>query len=94
MLVGSEDKIIVESGAGLLILFSGWERAHSEPCNCFQNFEEGKKIRQGFKPQKDNWFYLSADYSQIELKLLAHFSEESVLIDAFINDSILIAVSR
>jgi len=47
--------------------------------------EEGKKMRQGFKPQKEDWFYLSSDYSQIELKLLAHFSKEPKLLDAFNN---------
>ncbi len=47
--------------------------------------EEGKKMRQGFKPQKLGWFYLSADYSQIELKLLAHFSEDPKLLKAFNN---------
>ncbi len=45
--------------------------------------EEGKKIRQGFRPQKEGWSYLSADYSQIELRLLAHFSEDPELIRAF-----------
>jgi DNA polymerase I len=45
--------------------------------------EEGRKIREGFRPQKEGWVYLSADYSQIELRLLAHFSEDPALIDAF-----------
>jgi DNA polymerase I len=45
--------------------------------------EEGRKMRKGFKPQKEGWFYLSADYSQIELKLLAHFSEDPKLLQAF-----------
>ena len=46
---------------------------------------EGKKIRKGFEPQNKNWFYLAADYSQIELRFLAHFSEEPILIKAFID---------
>ncbi|MFA6118319.1 MAG: DNA polymerase I [Parachlamydiales bacterium] len=45
--------------------------------------EEGKKIREGFRPQKENWVYLSSDYSQIELRLLAHFSEDPNLTSAF-----------
>jgi DNA polymerase I len=45
--------------------------------------EEGRKIRAAFKPQKAGWNYLSADYSQIELRLLAHFSEDPSLIKAF-----------
>ena len=48
--------------------------------------EEGKKIREGFKPQKEGWIYLSCDYSQIELRLLAHFSEDPELIRAFLNN--------
>ncbi len=44
---------------------------------------EGKKIREGFRPQKAGWRYLSFDYSQIELRLLAHFSKDPVLIRAF-----------
>ena len=45
--------------------------------------EEGKKIRSCFKPQKEGWSFLAADYSQIELRLLAHFSEDEELISAF-----------
>ncbi|HSW72085.1 MAG TPA: DNA polymerase I [Chlamydiales bacterium] len=44
---------------------------------------EGRKIREGFKPEKEGWSYLSADYSQIELRLLAHLSEDKELIKAF-----------
>jgi DNA polymerase-1 len=48
--------------------------------------EEGKKIREGFKPQKEGYSYISSDYSQIELRLLAHFSEDPTLLKAFNND--------
>lgn len=44
---------------------------------------QGKKIREAFRPQKKGWSYLSADYSQIELRLLAHLSEDPELIKAF-----------
>jgi len=43
----------------------------------------GKKIRTAFKPQENHWSFLSADYSQIELRLLAHLSEDPVLLKAF-----------
>lgn len=43
----------------------------------------GKKIRSAFKPQEQGWSFLSADYSQIELRLLAHLSEDPVLLKAF-----------
>lgn len=45
--------------------------------------EEGRKIRAAFKPEKPGWSFLAADYSQIELRLLAHFSEDPTLIEAF-----------
>ncbi|MCH9614449.1 MAG: DNA polymerase I [Chlamydiia bacterium] len=44
--------------------------------------EEGRKIREAFKA-KDGCSFLSADYSQIELRLMAHFSGEEKLINAF-----------
>jgi len=49
--------------------------------------KEGKLIREAFEPQKKGWSYLAADYSQIELRILAHLSESPVLIDAFNNDA-------
>ncbi len=44
---------------------------------------EGKAIRAAFIPSKDNFLMLSADYSQIELRLVAHLSEDPALIKAF-----------
>ena len=44
--------------------------------------DDGKRIRKAFVP-KEGCTLLSADYSQIELRLLAHFSEDETLIDAF-----------
>jgi DNA polymerase-1 len=43
----------------------------------------GKKIRTAFKPQESQWSFLSGDYSQIELRLLAHLSEDPTLLKAF-----------
>lgn len=43
----------------------------------------GKKIRAAFKPEKSDFSYLSADYSQIELRLVAHLSEDPTLLSAF-----------
>ncbi|MCP5505422.1 MAG: DNA polymerase I [Chlamydiales bacterium] len=45
--------------------------------------EDGRKIREAFVPELPGWVYLSADYSQIELRLLAHLSEDPKLISAF-----------
>lgn len=46
--------------------------------------EEGNKIRQAFVPSdRSNYLIMSADYSQIELRLLAHVSEDEHLIEAF-----------
>ncbi len=46
----------------------------------------GKKIRAAFVPADKDSCILSADYSQIELRLLAHFSKDKTLLDAFAND--------
>ncbi|MCX5845883.1 MAG: DNA polymerase I, partial [Deltaproteobacteria bacterium] len=43
---------------------------------------EGKRIRQAFIAH-DGWEIVSADYSQIELRILAHLSDDTALIDAF-----------
>ena len=45
--------------------------------------EEGKSLRKMFVPSFDNGYILSADYSQIELRLLASFSKDEKLIKAF-----------
>lgn len=46
--------------------------------------EEGNKIRQAFVPEdRENGLILSADYSQIELRLLAHISQDKHLMEAF-----------
>lgn len=41
-----------------------------------------RQIRRAFLPQKD-WLLVSADYSQIELRILAHLSQEPVLLQAY-----------
>ncbi len=47
--------------------------------------EEGREIRSAFIP-RPGWIMISADYSQIELRILAHCSEDPILINAFIRD--------
>lgn len=53
----------------------------------FQNIpirtEIGKEIRKAFTAQQDGWKILSADYSQIELRIMAHLSQDPGLIQAF-----------
>lgn len=44
--------------------------------------ELGRRIRQAFVP-KQGWTLLSADYSQIDLRMLAHMSEDKTMCDAF-----------
>ncbi|MGG0656362.1 DNA polymerase I [Rummeliibacillus pycnus] len=45
--------------------------------------EEGRKIRQAFVPSHDGWKMFAADYSQIELRVLADMSNDENLISAF-----------
>src|SRR5699024_7167594 len=45
--------------------------------------EEGRKIRHVFVPSHEDWLIFSADYSQIELRVLAHISGDKRLLEAF-----------
>ncbi len=45
--------------------------------------EIGAKIRSAFCPKDANFIFLAADYSQIELRILAHLSQDETLINAF-----------
>lgn len=48
--------------------------------------EEGRKIRQAFIPSEKDWIIFAADYSQIELRVLAHIAGDEKLIQAFKED--------
>lgn len=48
--------------------------------------EFSNRIRAAFIPSNDEYSILAADYSQIELRLLAHVSEDNALIKAFMDD--------
>ena len=48
-------------------------------------FELGKRVRKVFKPEEGK-VYIDADYSQIELRVLAHISEDKHMIEAFKNN--------
>jgi DNA polymerase-1 len=46
---------------------------------------EGMEIRRAFVPRK-GWKLVSADYSQVELRILAHYSDDRILIKSFLDD--------
>jgi len=48
--------------------------------------ESGREIRSAFLPGQEGWLLLAADYSQIELRVLAHFSGDQTLCAAFAGD--------
>jgi DNA polymerase-1 len=48
--------------------------------------EAGREIRNAFIPGQPGWQLLAADYSQIELRVLAHYSGDEALCQAFAND--------
>ncbi len=48
--------------------------------------QEGREIRSAFLPGYDGWRLIAADYSQIELRVLAHFSGDATLLESFARD--------
>ena len=48
--------------------------------------EDGRQIRQAFVPGEPGWSLVTADYSQIELRILAHYSKDPALVKAFAED--------
>jgi len=48
--------------------------------------ERGKKVREAFIPRDENYVLLAADYSQIELRVIAAISGDKAMIEAFQND--------
>lgn len=54
--------------------------------NIPMRMELGRKIRKAFIP-KDGYVFMDADYSQIELRLLAHMSRDEQLIEAYKQDA-------
>jgi len=53
----------------------------------FQNIpirtDIGREIRKAFRSEHEDWKIFSADYSQIELRIMAHLSQDKALLDAF-----------
>lgn len=47
--------------------------------------QSGKEIRKAFIPRDSSWKLLAADYSQIELRIMAHLSGDKLMQEAFIN---------
>lgn len=47
--------------------------------------EEGREIRKMFVPSSDDYILVDADYSQIELRILAHMADDAAMIEAFRN---------
>ena len=47
--------------------------------------ERGRQVRKAFIPRNENYTLLAADYSQIELRIIAALSQETTMIDAFKN---------
>jgi DNA polymerase-1 len=48
--------------------------------------EAGREIRKAFKPANEDYLIFSADYSQIELRLIADMSDDKAMLEAFNND--------
>jgi DNA polymerase-1 len=61
----------------------------SSSCPNLQNIpirtEAGRDVRRAFIPRQ-GWHFVSLDYSQVELRLLAHYSADEILIESFLSD--------
>jgi DNA polymerase-1 len=55
--------------------------------------EDGREIRKAFIPSDENYLFLSADYSQIELRIMASLSLDPQLIEAFRNNQDIHAIT-
>lgn len=57
----------------------------------FQNIpirtDVGREIRRAFTAQQETWRILAADYSQVELRVMAHISKDPNLVEAFLQDA-------
>ena len=51
--------------------------------NIPMRLEQGRQLRKVFHPTEQGWVLLSADYSQIELRILAHYSQDPLLCESF-----------
>jgi len=49
--------------------------------------ENGRELRKAFVPSSDEFVLLSADYSQIELRIIAHFSKDANMLEAFMQNA-------
>ena len=47
--------------------------------------EDGAKVRESFVPRSNDYLLMAADYSQIELRLIAEISNDEAMLEAFIN---------
>lgn len=83
----SEQNSIIHTSFNQMLTSTG-RLSSSEPN--LQNIpvrdDEGKSLRKLFISRFENGQIISADYNQIELRLLAHFSEDEILCDAFVNN--------
>jgi DNA polymerase I len=55
--------------------------------------EDGREIRKAFIPSDENYLFLSADYSQIELRIMAALSQDPQLMEAFRNNQDIHAIT-
>jgi DNA polymerase-1 len=55
--------------------------------------EDGREIRKAFIPSDENYLFLSADYSQIELRIMAALSKDPQLMEAFRNNQDIHAIT-
>jgi DNA polymerase-1 len=63
----------------------GAQFQQSQPAEHTVRTERGREIRKAFVPRNEEFTLLSADYSQIELRIIASMSRDEAMIEAFRN---------
>lgn len=87
LLTLADDKDIIHTSFNQTITATG-RLSSTEPNlqNIPVKTEEGRRIREAFVAKKNGNLLLACDYSQIELRVLAHMSQDEVLMQSFLNE--------
>ncbi len=83
----ASDKGLIRTSFNQTVVATGrLSSTHPNLQNIPVRTEWGRKIREGFIPRDSSWTLVAIDYSQIELRVLAHVSKDPGLVQAFLHE--------